>query len=51
MEVVAALLYSLVNNMFVQHTEQFETITNYNKLKSRFKVAPAKILSAPECPK
>jgi hypothetical protein len=30
---------------------QHSTKTNYDKLKKRFKISPAKILAAPNCPR
>lgn len=50
LDMSTAVLYSLVNTIFLDYLQE-ATKTNYDKLKKRFKISPAKILTAPNCPK
>ncbi len=50
MELATALMYSLTNTIFLDYLHNAPK-TNYDKLKKGFKISPAKVLTAPNCPK
>ena len=42
----------LVNSVFLEFIDEHSELhTNYENLKKRFKISPAKVLTAPNCPK
>ncbi len=47
LDLVNALFYQLINNVFLEYLEGHKSPTNYDNLKKKFKISPAKILAAP----